>query len=247
VLLVMPTGSGKSLCYQLPGIVRGGTTLVISPLIALMEDQVGKLKERGFAVDRIHSGRPRAESRQACLDYLSGKTQFLFIAPERLRVAGFPDMLAKRPLSLIAIDEAHCISQWGHDFRPDYRMLGQYLPRFRPAPVIALTATATPIVQNDIAEQLGLAQPDRFVHGFRRANIAIEVVEIAPSQRAELTSQLLGRRNAGRQSSTHPRASRPRVWQPNLPRTFPLLHITLGSMPGAVSKSRRSSRRAGSR
>ena len=191
VLLVMPTGSGKSLCYQLPGIVRGGTTLVISPLIALMEDQVGKLKEQGFAVDRIHSGRPRAESRQACVDYLTGKTQFLFIAPERLRVAGFPEMLAKRPLSLIAIDEAHCISQWGHDFRPDYRMLGQYLPRFRPAPVIALTATATPVVQNDIAEQLGLAQPDRFVHGFRRANIAIEVVEIAPSQRAELTGQLL--------------------------------------------------------
>jgi DNA topoisomerase III len=191
VLLVMPTGSGKSLCYQLPGIVRGGTTLVISPLIALMEDQVGKLKEQGYAVDRIHSGRPRAESRQACVDYLSGKSQFLFIAPERLRVAGFPEMLAKRPPSLIAIDEAHCISQWGHDFRPDYRMLGQYLPRFRPAPVIALTATATPVVQNDIVEQLGLAQADRFVHGFRRSNLAIEVVEIAPSQRAELTGQLL--------------------------------------------------------
>ena len=87
VLLVMPTGSGKSLCYQLPGLARGGTTLVISPLIALMEDQVAKLKERGFAVERIHSGRPRADSRQTCLDYLSGKLQFLFIAPERLRVA----------------------------------------------------------------------------------------------------------------------------------------------------------------
>ena len=191
VLLVMPTGSGKSLCYQLPGIARGGTTLVISPLVALMEDQVAKLKELGFAAERIHSGRPRADSRQACLDYLSGKLQFLFIAPERLRVTGFPDMLAKRPLALIAIDEAHCISQWGHDFRPDYRLLGQYLPRMRPAPVIALTATATPIVQNDIAEQLGLAEPVRFVHGFRRDNIAIEVVEIAPSQRAELTARLL--------------------------------------------------------
>jgi DNA topoisomerase-3 len=191
VLLVMPTGSGKSLCYQLPGIARGGTTLVISPLIALMEDQVAKLKGQNFAVERIHSGRPRDDSRRACLDYLSGKLQFLFIAPERLRVAGFPEMLAKRPPSLIAIDEAHCISQWGHDFRPDYRMLGQHLPRLRPAPVIGLTATATPIVQNDITEQLGMAQPARFVHGFRRANIAIEVVEIAPSQRAELAGELL--------------------------------------------------------
>ena len=119
---------------------------MISPLIALMEDQVAKLKELGFAVERIHSGRERAASRQACLDYLNGKLQFLFIAPERFRVAGFPEMLAKRKPSLIAIDEAHCISQWGHDFRPDYRMLGQYLPMLRPAPIIALTATATPML-----------------------------------------------------------------------------------------------------
>ena len=93
-------------------------------------------------------------------------------------------MLAKRKPTLVAIDEAHCISQWGHDFRPDYRMLGQYLPTLRPAPVIALTATATPLVQDDIAEQLGLAQAARFIHGFRRDNIAIEVVEVAPSASA---------------------------------------------------------------
>jgi DNA topoisomerase-3 len=191
VLLVMPTGSGKSLCYQLPAIARGGTALVISPLIALMEDQVAALQAHGFAVERIHSGRDRAASRQACIDYLNGNLQFLFIAPERLRVAGFPEMLAKRKPSLIAIDEAHCISQWGHDFRPDYRMLGHHLPSLRPAPVIALTATATPIVQDDIASELGLEQPARFIHGFRRDNIAIEAVEIAPSHRNGTAQRLL--------------------------------------------------------
>jgi RecQ family ATP-dependent DNA helicase len=191
VLLVMPTGSGKSLCYQLPAIARGGTTLVISPLIALMEDQVAKLQTLGFNVERIHSGRPRAHSREACRAYLAGKLQFLFIAPERLRVEGFPEMLAKRQVALIVVDEAHCISQWGHDFRPDYRRLGQHVPSLRPAPVIALTATATPPVQDDIVEQLALINPARFIHGFRRANIAIEVVEAPPFERSTMTRELL--------------------------------------------------------
>jgi DNA topoisomerase-3 len=191
VLLVMPTGSGKSLCYQLPALALGGTALVISPLIALMDDQAAKLRQRGFAVEQIHSGRDRAASRQACIDYLNGRLQFLFIAPERLRVAGFPEMLAKRKPSLVAIDEAHCISQWGHDFRPDYRMLRQYLPALRPAPVVALTATATPLVQDDIVEQLDLGAPARFIQGFRRDNLAVEVVEAPPSARAALTLELL--------------------------------------------------------
>ena len=189
-LLVMPTGSGKSLCYQLPGIARGGTTLVVSPLIALMEDQVAKMQGLGFRAERIHSGRDRATSREVCIRYLNGELDFLFIAPERLRVPGFPEMLAKRKPTLIAIDEAHCISQWGHDFRPDYRMLGQHLPLYRPTPVIAMTATAAPIVQKDIVEQLNITGT-RFVQGFRRDNIAIEVAEVVLTRRASLVLQIL--------------------------------------------------------
>jgi RecQ family ATP-dependent DNA helicase len=195
LLLVMPTGAGKSLCYQLPAIARGGTALVISPLIALMEDQAAKLGALGLKVARIHSGLDRAVARQACVDYLSGQLQFLFIAPERLRVPGFPQMLAKKRLALIAIDEAHCISQWGHDFRPDYRMLGEHLPGLRggenAAPVVALTATATPSVQADILEQLGMVKPLKFIHGFRRENLAIEVVELAVPERAGTIANLL--------------------------------------------------------
>ena len=192
VLLVMPTGAGKSLCYQLPGLARRGTTLVVSPLIALMEDQVGKLQQLGLRAERIHSGRERAASRAACQEYLAGRLDFLFIAPERLRVPGFPELLARRQLALVAIDEAHCISEWGHDFRPDYRLLGARLPGLRPAPVIALTATATPRVQADIATQLGLLEPRNFIHGFRRTNIAIEVAQVTQGQaRAEAVAALL--------------------------------------------------------
>ena len=191
LLLVMPTGSGKSLCYQLPAVALGGTALVISPLIALMEDQSAKLAALGLRVARIHSGLDRGASRQACVDYLQGSLQFLFIAPERLRVPGFGEMLARRKPALIAIDEAHCISQWGHDFRPDYRMLGQYLPALRPAPVLALTATATPTVQADIVTQLGMVNPERFIHGFRRDNLSIEVVEVSVPQRPETVRGLL--------------------------------------------------------
>ena len=191
VLLVMPTGAGKSLCYQLPAIARGGTALVISPLIALMDDQATKLSAAGLRVARIHSGLSRDDSRQACRDYLDGKLQFLFIAPERMRVPGFPEMLARKKPSLVAIDEAHCISAWGHDFRPDYRTLGDFLPALRPAPVIALTATATPTVQRDIATQLQLSNPELFIHGFRRHNLAIEVVELSKPRRNEFTAALL--------------------------------------------------------
>jgi DNA topoisomerase-3 len=192
-LLVMPTGSGKSLCYQLPGLARGGTALVVSPLIALMEDQVAKLQEAGLRAERIHSGRDRLSSREVCRRYLAGDLDFLFIAPERLGVPGFPEMLGKRPLALVAVDEAHCISQWGHDFRPDYRMLRDRLPVVLrdPAPILALTATATPLVQDDIVEQLGIAKAERFIHGFRRTNIAVEVAEVPPGDRPDVVLEAL--------------------------------------------------------
>jgi len=191
VLLVMPTGAGKSLCFQLPGLARAGMTLVISPLIALMEDQVAKLQALGIRAERIHSGRDRLTSRQVCRDYLQGALDFLFIAPERLSVPGFPEMLAKRKPTLIAVDEAHCISHWGHDFRPEYRMLGQHLPPLRPAPIIALTATATPLVQEDIIRQLAMPAAVRCIHGFRRTNIAVEVIEMKPAARPATVQRIL--------------------------------------------------------
>ncbi len=196
VLLVMPTGAGKSLCYQLPALARGGTALVISPLIALMDDQAGKLTALNLRVARIHSGLPREAARQACRDYLDGNLDFLFIAPERLRVPGFPEMLAKRKPALIAIDEAHCISQWGHDFRPDYRTLGQHLLALRPSPVIALTATATPTVQKDILRALDLRDPAVFITGFRRTNLQIEAAELSKPQRTEFIAGLLAKPEA---------------------------------------------------
>ena len=202
LLLVMPTGAGKSLCYQLPGIARTGTTLVVSPLIALMEDQVKGLKALGLNAERIHSGRDRSSSNQACRDYLAGHLDFLFVAPERLGVPGFGELLARRKLALIAVDEAHCISHWGHDFRPDYRMLMERLELLRlgategnspgdRVPIIGLTATATPRVQDDVAEQLGLQDPARYILGFRRDNLEIEIVDLPVDERVAAVKRAL--------------------------------------------------------
>jgi len=190
-LLVMPTGAGKSLCYQLPGLVRGGSTLVVSPLIALMEDQCQALSRIGLAADRIHSGRSASQQAGTLAAWREGDLEFLFVAPERLGFEGFVERLTARKPNLVAIDEAHCISHWGHDFRPDYRKLGERLPALRPAPVIALTATATPRVQRDILEQLGIPSAEVFIRGFRREDLALEVVEAPPSARRAAIARLL--------------------------------------------------------
>ncbi len=174
-LAVMPTGSGKSLCYQLPGFVMPGITLVISPLIALMKDQVDSLLAKGIRAVNLHSGLQYAEQQAVLDDVLAQRVKFLFVAPERMRNSAFQGLLQQIQIGLLAVDEAHCISQWGHDFRPDYRRIGA-LRQVLGCPVtIALTATASPAVQHDIVEQLQLNRPKTHILGFDRVNLRFGV------------------------------------------------------------------------
>jgi len=170
-LVLMPTGGGKSLCYQLPALKFDGLTLVISPLIALMKDQVDSLIANGIAAEYINSSLAAREIGQAMARARAGETKILYLAPERLAAAGFMEFLAELKLSLFAVDEAHCISEWGHDFRPDYRNLKVLRRSFPAVPVMALTATATAKVRRDIIAQLGLEDAGIFISSFDRANL----------------------------------------------------------------------------
>src|SRR5215813_12841079 len=156
VLAVMPTGSGKSLCYQLPALALPGLTLVVSPLIALMKDQVDQLNRLGLPATLINSTISREQQRSRLERAIAGKVKLLYIAPERFQNDDFRAGLARAKVSLVAIDEAHCISLWGHDFRPDYLKLRSIIQELNSPAVLALTATATPAVRRDILAQLGI-------------------------------------------------------------------------------------------
>ena len=170
-LVLMPTGGGKSLCYQLPALCLDGLTLVISPLIALMKDQVDALRANGVAAAFVNSSVPASEARGILTEARAGRIKLLYVAPERLAVPGFQEFLGSVKVDLVAIDEAHCISEWGHDFRPDYRNLRTLRDTLSSAAIIALTATATAKVRDDIVEQLGMPRARQFVSSFNRENL----------------------------------------------------------------------------
>lgn len=176
-LAILPTGGGKSICYQIPGLYKPGICLVISPLIALMKDQVFQLRKRGITAFAIYTGMSKKEVFETLQTAAQSDCKFIYVSPERLSSPSFTNYLEQLPIDLIAIDEAHCISQWGYDFRPAYLKIIQVRTLFPTASIIALTASATPLVQKDICEQLGFEDTQVFKKGFFRPNLVYRVKE----------------------------------------------------------------------
>jgi len=179
-LVIMPTGMGKSLCYQIPALAQDGLTVVISPLIALMKDQVDVLVAKGIDAAYINSSLSRSERERRYTALGEGAYRLLYVTPERFRKRDFVDIIARRKVALLAVDEAHCISEWGHDFRPDYTRLREFRELLDNPTTIALTATATPEVQKDIITQLGLkhGEVELFHEGIERPNLHLAVEEV---------------------------------------------------------------------
>ena len=173
VLAVAPTGSGKSISYWIPAMAAGHLTLVVSPLIALMKDQVDRLRSLGVPAAFINSTQERSEQVAALTTGAAGRLRLLYVAPERFSRPGFLDRLAELPVTRLVVDEAHCISSWGHDFRPEYRQLGRALAACGRPPVAAFTATATPRVRDDIVRSIGMRDPFVLVTGFNRPNLRL--------------------------------------------------------------------------
>lgn len=185
VLAVLPTGGGKSLCYQYPAVFLNQLVIVISPLIALMKDQVSSLRRLGIPAGSLHSGQSDDEKRQVFAELNKGGAFILYLSPERAQKEGFQKWIQRRSIGLFAVDEAHCVSQWGHDFREEYAQLS-VLKKLRPdVPILALTASATPTVLDDIAKHLQLKNPERKVHGFYRPNLYYQV-ELCENEDAKI-------------------------------------------------------------
>lgn len=177
-MVIMPTGGGKSLCYQIPALIRPGTALIISPLISLMQDQVDALRRKGVAAGLLNSLQTLEEQRACLRGMENGEIKMVYVAPERLRNESFRRAIQGLQISMIAVDEAHCLSQWGHDFRPDYMQIGEFA-KFLGSPVVgAFTATATAVVREDIAKHLHLREPAVFISGFSRPNLNLQVVHV---------------------------------------------------------------------
>ena len=193
LLFVAPTGGGKSLVYQLPGTLLPGTTLVISPLIALMDDQISALQTRAIRATYLASTLEPGEVRERLAGIAAGHYKLVYVAPERLAFEGFRGVLSRLECPLIAVDEAHCISEWGHDFRPDYMLIGDMVRQMPEARVLACTATATPVVRDEIIARLGLpADTPQFVRGFARPNLRLRAVEVGgAAQRRRFVDALL--------------------------------------------------------
>src|SRR5207249_1874155 len=171
VAVVMPTGGGKSLCYQLPALVLGRTAIVVSPLIALMQDQAAQLAQMGIPAAVLNSSMPSEQQSQVVRKARAGEFRLLYLSPERLARQDTIGWLQQAPIAFFAIDEAHCISEWGHEFRPEYRQLSALRQHFPDSPIAAFTASATRHVRHDILQQLQLREPDKYIISFHRPNL----------------------------------------------------------------------------